>query len=305
MAEQAVPRADTPDCLIALRLMAESPENPELAHVLPPSTASGFVIRPMERRIAALEEATRSTRAVFTALEGVYADARRREKPGYALLQGSETISDVLGAAVDACRAELLTAQPGGARPHELLERALEHEIPRLRAGVVQRTLYQHAVRSDSPTMAYIERITEAGAQVRTTAEVLDRLVVVDREVAFIPVQDERSTAALEIRQPAIVRYLVRVFEHAWDRAIVIDGSLRRSAPITSDVQRAILHGIISGETDESVARRVGMSRRSVAEHVRKISERLGSNSRAQLGYLIAINGLLDNLGDAPAPPGP
>lgn len=55
----------------------------------------------------------------------------------------------------------------------------------------------------------------------------------------------------------------------------------------------------MGGETDESIARRLGMSRRSVAEHVRRVSERLGSNSRAQLGYLVATSGLLSGLLEA------
>jgi hypothetical protein len=36
------------------------------------------------------------------------------------------------------------------------------------------------------------------------------------------------------------------------------------------------------------------MSRRSVAEHVRKVSQQLQSTSRAQLGYLLATSGLLE-----------
>ena len=36
------------------------------------------------------------------------------------------------------------------------------------------------------------------------------------------------------------------------------------------------------------------MSRRTVAKYVGNLSERLGSGSRAQLGYLIAKSGLLE-----------
>ncbi|MET7305832.1 LuxR C-terminal-related transcriptional regulator [Streptomyces sp. NPDC005571] len=69
---------------------------------------------------------------------------------------------------------------------------------------------------------------------------------------------------------------------------------LLRSSVIMSDLQRTILLAVVGGETDASIARRLGMSRRSVAEHMRKASEQLGSNSRAQLGYLLATSGLLD-----------
>ncbi|MEU2837587.1 LuxR C-terminal-related transcriptional regulator [Streptomyces sp. NPDC007076] len=64
-----------------------------------------------------------------------------------------------------------------------------------------------------------------------------------------------------------------------------------RTPVVTSDPQRTILQAVVGGETDESIARRLGMSRRSVAEHVRRVSERLGSNSRAQLGCLIGPAG--------------
>ncbi|MFI6058565.1 helix-turn-helix transcriptional regulator [Streptomyces sp. NPDC051286] len=69
----------------------------------------------------------------------------------------------------------------------------------------------------------------------------------------------------------------------------------RRSPAITSDLQRTILPAVVGGETDASIARRLGMSRRSVAEHMRTVSEQLGSNSRAQLGHPLATSGLLDS----------
>ncbi|MBQ0982562.1 LuxR C-terminal-related transcriptional regulator [Streptomyces sp. NPDC057486] len=72
----------------------------------------------------------------------------------------------------------------------------------------------------------------------------------------------------------------------------------RRSAVI-SDTQHAILQAIVAGETDKSIACKLGMSRRSVAVHVRCASEELGSRSRSrgQLGYLIATSGVLDTPG--------
>lgn len=113
---------------------------------------------------------------------------------------------------------------------------------------------------------------------------------------------DDQGAAALEIRHPAVVRFLAQTFERDWARCIPVDGQSVSDRPSTvvSDAQRAIFQAIVAGETDEPTARKLGMSRRSVAVHVRRASEQLGSRSRGRLGYLIATSGVL---GDTPDPP--
>ncbi|WP_170304838.1 LuxR C-terminal-related transcriptional regulator [Kitasatospora viridis] len=278
---------------MALGLTPPLPDAPDYVYALSPGTAAGFAVGRMEERVAEYQAAIRSTQAAFSALESIHAESSMRDGAGYSLIRGSETISEVLSTSVAACRSELLTTQPGASRPAELLARALESEIPRLRQGIRQRTIYQHKIRFDAPTMDYINLITAVGAQVRTTSELFDRLIIIDRETAFIPVDDEREVTALQIHHPGIVRYLGKIFDHIWERAIDVGTASARHAPQISDTQRAILHHLVSGQTDEWIARRVGLSRRSIAEHVRRISEQLGSSSRAQLGYLIALNGVL------------
>ncbi|MFE7180922.1 response regulator transcription factor [Streptomyces erythrochromogenes] len=76
--------------------------------------------------------------------------------------------------------------------------------------------------------------------------------------------------------------------------------------PFLDDLQRTILRAMVEGETDERIARRIGLSRRTVVSHIRKVAERFGSNSRAQLGYLLAGSGLLAEAGgDARGPGAP
>ncbi|WTE36004.1 LuxR C-terminal-related transcriptional regulator [Streptomyces sp. NBC_01618] len=109
-----------------------------------------------------------------------------------------------------------------------------------------------------------------------------------------VPYSDEPHSA-LRIQHPSLVRFLARHFDETWARAVPVrpERIPLRTPVVTSDLQRTILHAVVGGETDESIARRLGMSRRSVAERVRRVSEQLGSNSRAQLGYLVATSGLL------------
>ncbi|MFE3943172.1 hypothetical protein ACFXPV_15060 [Streptomyces sp. NPDC059118] len=55
----------------------------------------------------------------------------------------------------------------------------------------------------------------------------------------------------------------------------------------------------VLGPIEAAIARRLGMSRRSVTEHMRRVSEQPGSNCRAQLGCLVATSGLLSGLLEA------
>ncbi|PZT69540.1 hypothetical protein DN402_23685 [Streptomyces sp. SW4] len=107
-------------------------------------------------------------------------------------------------------------------------------------------------------------------------------------------------------RHPDLVRYLREMFERSWVRAapVVRSASRQEDGAFLDDLQRTILRAMVEGETDERIARRIGLSRRTVVSHIRKVAERFGSNSRAQLGYLLAGSSLLaDKPGGADTPP--
>lgn len=287
-------REAAPPCLRALGLVTDDPRTPGATTPVPPEAAAIAALRPIEEAIADQQRTYRSVQAMLSVFTRTYDDARKAEQPTLTVLTGAHIISNALEAAVDGCREELLTAQPGGGRPAQLLGEALERDVRMLARGVRQRTLYQHTVRTHPPTLGYIEKVTAAGAEVHTLVEVFERMIICDREVAFIPTSEERSDSALQIRHPALLRFLAALFDNAWARSVPVGpgGAPARSPLITSDVQRAILQAVVSGETDDSIARRMGMSRRSVAKHISRVSQQLGSGSRAQLGYLLATSGL-------------
>lgn len=316
--EGRVARGEVPTCLRELHLVIDAPEVPEYAVPVPPAAAAFATAGPLEDLMARQRMALRSVQARLAAFEAVYTQEQETARPSIVRLTGKAVINAALEAAVGGCRYELLTAQPGGGRPEAALAQALRRDLRALGRGVRQRTVYQHTVQTHRPTMAYIEQVTAAGARVRTLAEVVERFIICDREVAFVQASDEESAyrvareaahgmahgmargvvdGVLEIRDPSLVRFLARSFDQTWEHAMPVHHafSAPRNHVVASDLQRTILRAVISGETDSVIARRLGMSRRSVAEHVRKVSVQLGSGSRAQLGYLLATTGLLDS----------
>ncbi|MER7028540.1 MULTISPECIES: LuxR C-terminal-related transcriptional regulator [Streptomyces] len=302
--QERPPSGECPECLVALGLIQQTREQ---LVAIPPSLAGEVLTRPMEQAIDRERSTLAAVRAAMQRAEEVYRDSRRADgEQAVRVISDADVISTTLSAAVGSCRQELLTAQPGGGRPPELLGKALTSDLAALRRGVQQRTIYQHTIRSHGPTLAYTGRVSAAGAEVRTLDEVFDRLIVCDRKIAFVPdPAEERQQVALAIEHPGLIRYLVGIFEHAWERATPLPHSPGEQRPplLTDDTRRAVLHLMVNGYTDETIAGRLGMSTRSVATHVRKTAEAFGSRSRAQLSYLIAKAGILDE--DPPPPPSP
>ncbi|WP_042369307.1 LuxR C-terminal-related transcriptional regulator [Streptacidiphilus neutrinimicus] len=288
---------DCPSCLLDLGLVQHLPDG-SLAPI-PPRLAGGAEMDRLERAIEEKRSSLGTLRASIAKAQEIYLDSYGKGDSGLIrVVQGSSAISATLSAAVHACQEELLTAQPGGQRPQELLDKALTSDLAALERGVAQRTIYQHMVRSHQPTLTYAERIVQAGGEIRTLDEVFNRLIVCDRRIAFIPdPAAERSEIALAVEHPGVVRYLVSVFDHAWQRASPMPAYPSNRLPplLTDEVRRAILRHMVNGYTDEAIAARLGMSTRSVANHMRWAAELFGSRSRAQLAYLIARSGFLED----------
>ncbi|GAA2299993.1 hypothetical protein GCM10010234_48430 [Streptomyces hawaiiensis] len=129
----------------------------------------------------------------------------------------------------------------------------------------------------------------------RSLDEVPDRLIAIDRAVAFIPA-DKDGRLALEIRHPALVDHLVTTFDRLWRLATPMHPT---AAPQPSHNgitprQHAIAALLVEGHTDAVIADRLGMNIRTARVHIAKLAATLGSQSRAQLGYLIGQSGILD-----------
>ncbi|MEU3552856.1 LuxR C-terminal-related transcriptional regulator [Streptomyces fragilis] len=213
--------------------------------------------------------------------------------PAIAYLHGLDAINEAIGAALAGARREILTAQPDGPRPGPVLDKALESVRRHIEAGVSMRTLYQHTTRFDETTKQYVRAVTEFGVRVRTLAEFFDRLIIVDDAVAFISANESRTTG-LAIRETAIVRFLRDTFERSWDRAkefpfVPLHASVAAREVIPS-LRDSISSLLVAGYSDKRIARRLGISERSLQGHIAALKQQLGADTRVQLGYLLGRN---------------
>ncbi|KOV66189.1 helix-turn-helix transcriptional regulator [Streptomyces sp. MMG1121] len=292
-----VTRAGAPECLATLGLLAPAVDDAEALVPIPPTVADATLVHQLEQQILEQQQAVFAMRASVAQAESVYRSLQQERGEAVQRLTGASVIAAAVEVEAQAAKSEVLTAHPGGGRPEDVLAKSLTYALEAQKRGISQRTLYQHTVRTHGPTLDYIKAATEAGVEIRTVDEVFDRLLVWDRSVALIPDKDsEHHNHALKVTDPGIVHFLASAFEHVWERAVpvVYEPDQQRPRLLTNETRMRVLRLMVDGYTDAAIAARLGISTRTVATHLKKVSDELGSNSRAQLAYLTAQSGLLE-----------
>ncbi|ANW19468.1 hypothetical protein [Streptomyces clavuligerus] len=286
--------AEATPCLFDLALLYPDPDDSQWLRPVAPTAALSQLIHPIEREI---QERRRRALALTDALEPFMAfTAQNSTAPqGITVLEGRNRINAILDQVLMDCSEELLTVQPGSGRQPHVVQKALRRVNPLLERGVRMRTLYQHTARHHPATLAYVELVGPSGVEVRTLEEIIDRLIIVDRKVAFIPASSDRLSA-LELRHKGIVEYLVGVFEQFWLHGLPWEEPVSYGPDLNgiTGVQRSIAKLLVEGHVDEAIARRLGMNVRTCRAHIAKLGSSLGSGSRTQLGYLIAQSKILE-----------
>ncbi|MDT9701058.1 LuxR family transcriptional regulator [Streptomyces sp. P17] len=238
--------------------------------------------------LSSLERYATETAGHLLLVEGTDTEAPGRIQ----YVDGLETVHDTISDALCRAKREILTAQPDEPGRGTTLDRLHAAVRGPLARGVALRTLFQHSARFSEPTKKYVQEVTAQGdAEVRTLPEFFDRLILVDGEIAFIPGGEHSHSAAL-IRDGAVIAFLRGVFDKAWVRAERFPFRPVRAADaareVVPDVRRAIQALLIEGRSDKAIARRLGMSLRSVQGHIASLREQYGAQHRFQLGYRMA-----------------
>ncbi|MFJ7230147.1 LuxR C-terminal-related transcriptional regulator [Streptomyces tendae] len=284
-------------CLIDNGVLHPAVEDLDRLEPVPPTVVLQRLLRSSEDRIA--DERRRGQRMadVFEPLMRLgRRDVPTEDTPALRILSSKERTGQAIEEAMAEGRKELLAIQPHDshvAKRPDILEGAMKRDQAFLDRGARIRTLYQHTNRHAPYTRARYE-LLRGDVEARTLDEVTERLIIVDRTVAFIPASADRSLA-LEVRHPALIAYFANTFDRLWHLATPMHPQAVRQPTLNGITprQRAIAALLIEGHTDTDIADRLGMNVRTARVHIAKLAATLGSESRAQLGYLIAESGIL------------
>ncbi|WP_289924422.1 helix-turn-helix transcriptional regulator [Streptomyces sp. S.PB5] len=282
-------------CLVEFSLLQPDPDDANWLRPVPPSLALAQRLNPIEREITERRRLSIELADAFEPFMALSSPPLTASTHSITVLEGLDRINAALDLATSQCQNEVLAVQPAHRHPERRLVEALERDRPLTERGVRIRTLYQHTARYSQERLAWVDQFADGKVEYRTIDELVERLIICDETVAFIPIRDDRQVA-LELRHPGLVSYLIKVFEFMWSRAVPLSaGAPYETAPDgITDIQHSIAKLLVEGHVDEAIARRLGMNVRTCRAHIAKLATALGSGSRAQLGYLIAQSGILD-----------
>jgi DNA-binding CsgD family transcriptional regulator len=175
------------------------------------------------------------------------------------------------------------------------IERQVRLQCEQMAAGIGYRTIYQESEADDPVRSASMMRTVGCGENARVLADPPIKLTIADDQVALLaadpPAGAEGSLVALLVYPSVLLDALVNVFESLWRLAVPIN--LTRGNQALSEREQAILTLMASGATDEAIARRLGVARRTVVRDVAKLLRQLGATTRFQAGAQAARRGWL------------
>lgn len=217
-----VPRGDAEPvpCLLELALLHPDPDDMDWLVPTAPQEVMTRLLRGVYDEVSTSQQRVGDAVAAVERYAGLGPSVVPGAGEGTAIrvLDGLSRIQAAMDEATEACTTEVLTVQPGGIRPEHELTEGLHRALALRGRGVRMRDLYTHVARHGQGLLNYLE-LMGGSVQARTLDEVIDRLILFDRTVAFIPANADR-TLALELRHPALVEYLLTVFERLWRLAI-------------------------------------------------------------------------------------
>ncbi|MBC9732725.1 helix-turn-helix domain-containing protein [Nocardioides marmotae] len=130
------------------------------------------------------------------------------------------------------------------------------------------------------------------GEEVRVLPQVPTRMLIVGSTHAVVPeplgtADDPRSL----VRERGLVQALTLWFDSMWQRALPVPELERADA--RPDLRRFLLQQLAAGAQDEQIARRLGVSLRTVRRRVADLLAELGADTRFQAGVEAARRGWL------------
>ncbi len=145
----------------------------------------------------------------------------------------------------------------------------------------------------------YVEVVRDSiamGEDIRVRESVPMRLLVVDRQLALVPLLssgDDQGGGALLVHPSGLLDALVGLFELLWSDALPAlppAGSPADGSGV-DDTDRDVLALLLHGLTDQAIGGQLDMSLRTVQRRVQQLMARAGVTTRFQLGHAATVRG--------------
>ncbi|MFE5538764.1 LuxR C-terminal-related transcriptional regulator [Streptomyces sp. NPDC056492] len=282
------------DQLSELALVRSSAEDPGQLRAVSPRLGMEVLLARQQADLAAQQQRVEAARAAAAELIAEYSQDGAHSSAGIEYLRGIESIREHLEVLNDQVRKEFLTFAPGGPQTPENMQASRPLNERLLGRGVRMRTIYLDSIRRDGPTLDHAMWLEDLGAQVRTVPTLPNRVIIYDREIALIAADSHDTAAgAVVVHSPGMIALLCALFDTLWQTAEPLSAALPRSPQELSKQEMETLRLMAQGRTDESIAKSLGVSTRTVRRTVTSLLARLEARSRLQAGVHAVQRGYL------------
>ncbi|MEV0644152.1 LuxR C-terminal-related transcriptional regulator [Phytomonospora sp. NPDC050363] len=211
------------------------------------------------------------------------------------VVSGREAVAQRFLQAQRAATGEVLVlGRPASAStPHR---RDAELRREQLAKGVSYRAVYDRSSLDGHAALDEARSLAALGERCRVLDEVPLRLVIADRRLGLVPSARPDVHEIVVVEPSPLLAGLVALFESLWRRAAPLWQRDERTNPDGSGLSagdRELLSLSAAGLTDQAIARRLGVSRRTVERRMRRIMDRLGAKTRFQAGLQAALLGVI------------
>lgn len=205
---------------------------------------------------------------------------------GIERLDNKKLATAAITEAVKTATTSVYTAQPVERAPG-ILAQAIDRDIETLNRGVAMRAIYLPNSRDRQEHVRYVTEIARHGGEIRTSLYRFERMVLIDRSVAFVAdhIGNQENSPALKITHPGLVELFARVYDQQWEMADPWMGEIRPvDGGITTRRSRRILRLLWEGAPLKAIATDLRVSLSTVHGDLRRLHESTGTKSLMALG---------------------
>ncbi|MFD1147724.1 helix-turn-helix transcriptional regulator [Saccharothrix hoggarensis] len=279
--------------LAEYRLVRPTLANREQWEAVSPDAAAAEVLGPMQAQVHNLMRWGNEVRQTLGGFTSLYQDAYRKQhlQSSTEMVRGGDEVRRRLDDLAKQAQNEVLAVHPTMA-PVEVLRAGSDLDRSLLERGVTYRVVWPHSARRQSEAVQYMRLLQDLGGDVRTAAMPPSRMILLDGQIALVPLPPGQGPGAAILRDPVILDFLSHIFEHIWERAQPVN-SIEYDEAVFEDIELAILSDLALGKTDEAIARRLAISTRTLRRYLNTLFERLNIETRFQLGVAAARANLI------------
>ncbi|TQL78878.1 hypothetical protein FB566_4473 [Stackebrandtia endophytica] len=279
--------ADAVTGLMTMGLLHTDPARPGLLVASPPDLTG---ITMLLQRYRELHDA----RVTLNELAASYRDAPNYVDPLVEVLPGLEVsrrLSEIQSQATE----EILIID---APPYLTVDDSNPVQITQMQAGVTYRTIYDQLALAAPGGLERITKFMDAGERAKVMDHTPAKMMIVDRRWAMLPQQRHivlSECGSLLVHRSPLLDSLLALFEVLWMSALPMPES-GTPHPTLSPEDNQLLVLLLTGFTDDSICRQLGIAKRTVARRVKLLMTRAGAETRMQLGFHAARLGWITTL---------